>query len=209
MFTASSRAGSGRVQFLVVIPSNAVPSATSRSADASTSAASGSCGGRSTSSTCAGGSRPRPAYVVSTGAPSRHASSVTASAAPDCTAPPPTHSTGRSAAASSRSAASTSAADGGAARPAAPRAAAAPRRAGRRPGRRRGSPRTPVRAAGHRERRGPGHRLDGGQRRGRTVDGLRERLEQRTLVGHLVQDPPRRAGPAQRRGDLRGHQDDR
>ena len=63
------------------------------------SATSGSCGGASTSSGWSTPSRPRAAYVVTTGAPSRQARSVTACSAPAATHPPPAQITTRGGAA--------------------------------------------------------------------------------------------------------------
>ena len=77
------------------MPSSWLPTTSSRSASPISADTSGSCGGASTSSGWSTPSSPRAAYVVTTGAPSRQARSVTACSAPEATHPPPAQITTR------------------------------------------------------------------------------------------------------------------
>ena len=148
VFTDSSRGGRDSVQFFVVIPSNAVPRPTSRSADASTASASGSCGGSVHQERVPGAQdaaagvrrqdrRTEPAGQLGdrVGRPGLHGAAADPQRRPPWRAPAPRAqprrrpATVRGPVSASRS------------------AAAGPRPAQRRRGRRRGCRRTPARAA--------------------------------------------------------------
>src|ERR1700761_8075584 len=87
-----------RLQLAVLWPWNRVPTASTRSASARISWMDGLVVSAPRHSGWSSGIEPRPSTVVTTGAPRRSASAVSAGPAPALITPPPAHSTGRVAA---------------------------------------------------------------------------------------------------------------